>query len=191
MAERQPVLAPSLELAKIAAYHNDVVSALGLYFSESAPTFATRFGAARPTLHLELLASRLEELDFRSSLMVLTSLEAVFRLDFEARCERRLKDPLSLHFRDLRNSRRRKDAAQGTGKRLRGRFNLDKDILEGWKLHGPSISSALISELRGALKLRNWLAHGRHWMPKLGRKYDFAYLHLMATTVVEGFPFEI
>jgi hypothetical protein len=25
-------------------------------------------------------------------------------------------------------------------------------------------------DFKGALKLRNWLAHGRYWTPKLGRK---------------------
>ena len=36
------------------------------------------------------------------------------------------------------------------------------------RLEPPSI----ISEFRGALNLRDWLAHGRYWNPKLGRKHS-------------------
>jgi hypothetical protein len=28
-----------------------------------------------------------------------------------------------------------------------------------------------VSDFRGALSFRHWLAHGRYWTPKLGRRY--------------------
>jgi len=31
--------------------------------------------------------------------------------------------------------------------------------------------AGVVSAFRGVLKLRHWLAHGRHWHPKLGRGY--------------------
>ena len=41
--------------------------------------------------------------------------------------------------------------------------------------------SRLIGDVRGAFKFRHWVAHGRYWVAKLGRKYDFAYVHLLAS----------
>jgi hypothetical protein len=108
--------------------------------------------------------------------MVLTSLEAIFRADFDLRCRKRLKDELSIYFRGV--EKQRKDAAR-----------LDEDILEGWKKY-RSASPRLISELRGAFRFRHWLAHGRYWTPKLGRRYDFGYVYLMADAIISNFQFE-
>jgi len=62
------------------------------------------------------------------------------------------------------------------------------DILEGWKRY-TSASSSLIGDLRGAFKFRHWLAHGRYWTPRFGRKYDFDSVRLMAEGIVAGFQF--
>lgn len=170
-------LVPSLELDEISAYQDDVEAALRLYFSEAAPTFQGRFGMRSPEDISALLASRIEESDLRSGLMVLTSLEACFRLDFDVRCRRRLKDPLSRYFRDV-------------VKELGDRVRLDEDILLGWKQH-TSAPSTLISSLRDAFRYRHWVAHGRYWTPKFGRRYDFASVYLMARAIIEAFPLEV
>jgi len=81
---------------------------------------------------------------------------------------------LSIYFREV--------------EKTRDQVRLDADILEGWKRH-TSASATLISELRGAFRFRHWLAHGRYWTPKFGRKYDFDYVHLMASSIISGFPF--
>src|ERR1017187_7540771 len=150
-------LAPALQLDELASYHQDVVASLRLFFDSSAPTFAARFAGKRPDDVLQELGSRLDESDVRSAFVVLTSLEASFRVDFDFRCRRRLKDDLSAHFRTVRKAR--KEAVR-----------LDEDILEGWRRY-TSASSVLIGNLRGAFKFRHWLAHGRYWVPKLGRMY--------------------
>ncbi len=170
-------LVPSLELDEISAYQEDIDAALCLYFSEGAPTFQRRFGREALDDVSALLASRIEESDLRSSLMVLTSLEACFRLDFDVRCNRRLKGPLSEYFRDV--ARKRGD-----------RVRLDEDILEGWKLHVAGAASS-IGKLRAAFGLRHWIAHGRYWAPKFGRRYDFASVYLMAKAILEALPLVI
>ena len=169
------ILVPNLELDEIAAYHEDVDSALRLYFIRAISAHSNRFSGMSSDEVRDLLASRLEESDRRSSLMVLTSLEALFRVDFDARCRGRLKDQLSNHFRGV--------------ERRGGYISLDDDILKGWKLH-TTASAKLISELRGSFKFRHWLAHGRYWTAKPGRKYDFVSVYLMAKSIVAGFPFE-
>jgi len=162
------ILAPPLELDELAAYHRDVLASLGLYFSPSAPTFTERFAGKTVREVNDELQSRLDETDIRSTLAVLTSLEAHFRIDFDFRCKERKKDLLSRHFRQVERAR---------GKNVR----LDEDIFEGWKEHG-SAPSAMISQLRGAFKFRHWIAHGRYWNPK--RKYDFTYSHLIAEGII-------
>ena len=170
------ILVSNLELDEIAAYHVDISASLRLYFSTVSPAFTTRFaGLSEREVGDELMA-RLAESDVRSALVALTSLEASFRVDFTLRCKKRLKDGLSIYFREVEKTR---------GDRVR----LDEDILEGWKQHTPA-PSALIGELRGAFKFRHWLAHGRYWIPKFGRKYDFGTVYLMATGIVSAVPFE-
>jgi hypothetical protein len=167
-------LVPILQLDELALYHQDILASLRLYFSPSAPTFAERFLGKSPGEVRQELDSRLSESDVRSTFVVLTSLEASFRVDFDLRCRKRLKDDLSVYFREVEKIR--KNAVR-----------LDEDILEGWKRH-TSAPSGLIGELRGAFNFRNWIAHGRYWTPKFGR-YDFNYVHLIADGIMFGFPF--
>jgi len=46
-----------------------------------------------------------------------------------------------------------------------------------------------IGELKGALKLRRWLAHGRYWNPdKMGRKsYDAYSVYIIADNIIFTF----
>lgn len=70
--------------------------------------------------------------------------------------EQRRKDGLSRRFRA---------AYKANGERVR----LDEDILAALKDAG--VEPKIIADFRGTLGLRDWLAHGRHWHPKLGRGY--------------------
>jgi hypothetical protein len=64
---------------------------------------------------------------------------------------------------------------------------LSEDILGSWIKHHPELRS-LIGQLRAALQFRHWLAHGRYWDLKAGRKYDYAGVYLIAYLVFEKFP---
>jgi hypothetical protein len=150
-------------LAEIAAYHNDVVSSLRLYFS---------FGR-RPDEIAPELSARLEETDLRSTLAVLTRLEAAFRVDYQCRCEKRMKDDVSRAFRAIHRSRK-------------ARVSLDEDIFEAWK-ENMTQHRRLIGELRGAFRFRHWIAHGRYWVKPSG-KYDFNSIYLLAENVLNTFP---
>jgi len=162
-------------LEKIADYHNDVVASLKAFFSETAATASDRFLGYSPRQMEEELAARVDETDIRSALTVLTSLEASFRIDYEFRCEKRMKDSLSRAFRAIQKSR---------GQNIR----LDQDIFESWTKYATG-SRQLIGDLRGAFRYRNWLAHGHYREPKLGRKYDFNYVYGLADEVLRVFPF--
>lgn len=150
----------SSTIAEIAEYHNDVVSALKLYFR----------GRRRAE---GVLAARIEETDLRSALAILTAIEASFRVDYLCRCQKKMKDDVSRAFRTIYKGRK-------------SNVRLEDEIFQTWRQESPA-SRALIGELRGAFKFRHWLAHGRYWEPKLGRKYDFNFVYSLADDVLSAF----
>jgi hypothetical protein len=89
--------------------------------------------------------------------------------DFERRVARRLKDGLSRKYRTIA---KRKE-----------RTRLDEDLLEILK---KKVTPSIVSDFRGALRLRHWLAHGRYWHPKLGRPYSAREIFDISRAVVEA-----
>uniref|UniRef100_Q07QK5 RiboL-PSP-HEPN domain-containing protein n=1 Tax=Rhodopseudomonas palustris (strain BisA53) TaxID=316055 RepID=Q07QK5_RHOP5 len=163
-----------IDIAALALHHSDVENSLRSYFSSTAASYATRFtGYTNSEVELEL-DERLAELDMTSSLTILSAIEAVFRIDYLQRCYRKEKDPLSRAFRDL-------------NKRRGSKVSLEDEILGRWKMHTDG-GSELIGDLRGAFKYRHWLAHGRYWNPKFGKKYDFVSLYALASATLTYFP---
>lgn len=104
-------------------------------------------------------AFQIFELDQLTMLGLLTAAEASLRVEFVDRVANRRKDDLSREFRD---------AFKAAKHRLE-KIQLDEDILDAWREHANTRIKSAISEFKGALKLRHWLAHGRYWRPKLGR----------------------
>ncbi len=101
-------------------------------------------------------ADHIAELGQVTMLGMLVSTEAALRVDFIERVSHRQKDDVSRGFRD---------AFKEHGKKIR----LERDILEVWRKHGNAGARRAVQEFKGALKFRDWLAHGRYWKPKLGR----------------------
>ncbi len=171
MADGLSAASRALSLTEIAEYHEDAVSSLRFYFND--PSNLERFLGYTPAQRSEELNLRIDETSLRSMLVTLASIEASFRLDYEFRCQKRLKDDLSRAFREIYKARQERAA-------------LDEDIFEAWKLYKTE-SKALISELRAAFRLRHWIAHGRYWQPKLGRTFDFDFIYDLASAVFEDF----
>jgi hypothetical protein len=57
------------------------------------------------------------------------------------------------------------------------------DILGALKEAGVGVGG-----FRGTLKLRDWLAHGRHWHPKLGRGYTPEDVLDIARELIDSIP---
>ncbi|MGB6326104.1 MAG: hypothetical protein WBG11_10105 [Methylocella sp.] len=161
-------------LHEIAAYHKDVDSSLRLFFTTSNPNFFLRFIGKSQSEIVAELADRLFETDLRSSLAILSRLEAAFRIDYEQRCEKKKHDAISKAFRVLYIKHR-------------NNVRLEEQIFATWRQKHPE-TAQLISELKGAFKFRHWLAHGTHWEPNLARKYDYEGIYALAGSVLESFP---
>lgn len=166
-----------LELNDIVTHYSDTESALKQYFMYENSSCEERFrGYTSDELAIELRV-RIDELSHTSSLSLLATLEAIFRIDYLQRNYKKKKDSLSKALREIYKNKSTK-------------ASLEEDILEAWKANTGG-SSVLISELKGAYKYRHWLAHGRYWQPKMGRKnYDYDSVYLLAETVLSSFPFE-
>ena len=87
---------------------------------------------------------------------LLSATEATLRVDFWNRVHNKEKDELSRRFRDL-------------AKNFEERIALEEQLLDAWVAVSPDTKSPA-GDFKGALKLRNWLAHGRYWTPKLARQ---------------------
>ena len=177
MSERVSFSKLNLNLQEIAEHHSDIENALKDYYSFSGGVGLSSQSKFRGYTQQELLTEfkkRIEELERTSSLSLLSSLEASLIIDYLSRCYGKKKDPLSRDLRELHNSK-----AQ--------RASLEQDILTIWKKHHPDFQP-LISELIGAFKYRHWLAHGRYWKPKLGRKYDYQYTYSLAIQLYSSLP---
>ena len=170
MARRVTFSGDHQSLLDIALHHSDLENALSAYLSPMTEKSGARFvGYRSEELRRELLARR-AEIDLSSSLNVLAAIEAAFRIDYLRRCQEKRKDGISRSLRKIRGTKG-------------SRASLEDDILLVWSAQSDG-SKTIVSALRGALKFRHWLAHGRYWTPRLGRKYDFHSIYLIA----EGSP---
>lgn len=167
---------PSLfSLADIADHHNDAEAAIRLYFSNVNPIFAERFTGYLPSEIADQLSARIDEMDMRSALVTLARIEAALRTDYIVRCKGKSSDDVSMAFRKIY-------------KRRSHRARLDEDILSTWCDNINSKERQIISKLRGMLKFRHWLAHGRHW--HVGTTHSFQDVYLVVELTILNLPLQ-
>lgn len=166
MASRVAFSDQNVDITAHALHHNDVEKALNLYFSPASPHYMQRFIGDSPSDVANELSRRLDELDLSSTFTVLGAVEASFRVDYLQRCYAKRKDPISRQFRQIY-------------KKYGNKAYLDQHIFATWQELVPQ-SKDVIFTLRGAFRFRDWLAHGRYWRPKLGRRYDYLTVYTLA-----------
>lgn len=165
------------DLVQIALHHSDLTEALKGYFKAPDGRYLERFGGYTPKEVAEELKTRLEELDRASVFSLLSALEAAFRIDYLQRGQAKKKKR-----ENISQALRRVYQEKGT------RASFKDHILPVWKRE-PTIKMVIISDLIGAFRYRDWLAHGRYWNAKLGRKYDYESVYKLAEDILESFPF--
>lgn len=173
MGKRVAFSGQQLSLIEIATHHKDVELALRNLYLKSSLSNPRLVGYTQKELYDEMKV-RLEEEGLMLAMSVLAAVEAAFRIDYLQRVYDRKKDPLSRSFRDIHKQK-------GT------RARLEDDILEGWRTK-TTIPSTLISDLRSAFGYRHWIAHGRYWEPKFGRKFDYFSIHTLAEQAASAVP---
>jgi hypothetical protein len=88
-------------------------------------------------------------------LHLLTTAEALLQLTFKDLAKRKSKPAISRRFRRIERER---------GDKIR----LKEDILDTWTRVYPE-TGPFVRDFKGVVPLRDWLAHGRYWNPKVGR----------------------
>jgi hypothetical protein len=121
----------------------------------------------------EFFDAQRDRLELLTMLELLATTEAALRIEFESRVSARKKDGLSRRFRELR-------------KKHGDKIELNEHILVPLKDEG--VAANVIAAFRGTLGLRHWLAHGRHWRPKLGRGYSHGDVFDIARALIESIP---
>ncbi|WP_236191684.1 hypothetical protein [Pseudomonas pharyngis] len=165
----------NLDLIDIAHHFELMNSAMASYYNDNGASFLTRYTFSTPQqIELEYKDAR-REFEVTVCLTILAALEASFRLDYLVRVDRKLKDELSRAF--IKIYRRNKN-----------RVGFE-DLLDAWKRHAPS-STDYVRELKGALAFRNWMAHGRYWVPQLARTHGYTDIYRLAYNIFDNFPFE-
>lgn len=165
---------PMAKCGRIDAFFDASSEALRHWHAVTCPAAVARFVGATPEEVENQLAAHIAELEMAASLQMIAALEATFRNDFKCR-PKRSKDQLGKAFKDIKKERG-------------DRVAWEQDILEAWKAHS-NVSSKVIGDLKDLIRYRNWLAHGCHWRPNLGRTYEFRFVSLLTNQVLADFPF--
>jgi len=163
MAKKVSLSNEHLEIDEIAEYKNDLLSSIVFYYEN-----ATNFDKFKLYTNNEIKnekKKRLLELELNCIFMVLSSIESLIRIDYETRVRNKQKNSLA---RDLRELDKNYD------KTYKIPINTICDIYKN------NSQGELFSFIKSIFKLRHWLAHGRYWTPKIGRKYDFDDIYNIA-----------
>jgi hypothetical protein len=173
MAKQRTFAPQTVSILEVAAYHADTDSSLRQFFTAANPDFAVRFFAKSPPEIGAELDSRVQETEWRSSFALLTQLDAAFRIDYDHRCVKKKRDPLSRQFRTFKRTQ---------GQRVR----IVEDIMTAWQQQHPEFK-LLVGQVKGAFHFRNWLAHGRYRVLTPGQ-YDYQWIYTVADSVFLQMP---
>lgn len=127
----------------------------------------------------------IDELQKETMFHLLASIEALLRIDFIVRIDKKDKQPISCYFRNnynmfekqkKRNSKTldyKKNESDAKW-RVADKYRVDlcDDILKGWREFYPE-NKKCINLLSDAFNYRNWLAHGRYRLFEDENKYSF------------------
>lgn len=172
MAKKVSFSSQNLSIEEIAYYKQDLEKAIRLYY-KSYSEYEKFYTYSIENIDEEK-SLRLQELELNAIFMLLSSIEALFRIDFNIRVNQKFKDELSKEFRNIYKTKQ-------------SRVSLEEDILNIWQTHFRELK-LIISEYKSTLHYRHWLAHGRYWEPKLGRKYDFDSIYILANNIINNLP---
>lgn len=169
----------NLNQTDINNYSQRALESTKLYFSENNPKFEEIFfGLSKKEIQEEEYLHLLE-IHYQYIFTTISSIEAAFMVDYTIRCTEKKKDHLSREMRRIQRNCQTKSK----------RPSFDEDILEAWA-NNTTGTNQIISDLRVALKLRHWLAHGRYWTPKFGRRHDFTSIATLSQTIYSSLPLE-
>jgi hypothetical protein len=161
------------EIKEIAELKITSLFATSLYFSSKNPNYKTDFISLTVDEVQEKKRVVENELEIDFCLNLLSSFEAVLRIDYAFRCQNRKRDEVSRYFRNYY----RNDGLK---------VNFEEIILKGWKIYFPNIKKD-IDYLTNAFQYRHWIAHGRYWVYDK-KRYEFDDLYMTIERIIKSIP---
>ncbi len=173
-----------LSLIRIWEWYEETEQAINLYQQEvingliSGKRVSETFSSMTRKEVKQYFSDHKKELEHVISLNIIASTEASLRVDYLRRALRGKikKNKIDKKFQELYHQK-------GT------RASLRDEILETWKEVHPDCADA-IGDFRGALNVRDWLAHGRYWTPRFGRKYNATLVFNISKNLFDIFPYD-
>lgn len=166
MAKRISFSKEHLDIDEIVEYRSDLEESVNLYYKNAK--FYNKFVLYSQNELLQEKKNRLDELNRNCIFMILSATESLIRIDYEVRVKNRLKDSLSRELKTL-------------DKQYDKTYKISIEVLcDTYKQY---FQGELFSLVKSTFKLRHWLAHGRYWIPKIGKEYEFDEIYTMAFEV--------
>jgi len=173
-----------LSLIRIWEWYEETEQAINLYQQEvingliSGERVSETFSGMTRKEVKQYFSDHKKELEHIVSLNIIASTEASLRVDYLRRALRgkRKKNKIDNKFKELYIKKET-------------RVSLRDEILEAWKEVHPDYTE-VIGDFRGALNVRDWLAHGRYWTPRFGRKYNATLVFNISKNLFENFPYD-
>lgn len=189
-----------LKLDFIENYHWKCLSSIECRYSiDRNRNYASDFQYMTQTEVVREAEQLKTELEKETMFNFLACIEALLRIDYIIRLDKKDKTPLSCFFRNgfkqseelkkrlrktLESKKRNNTSTFVTNEKYR--VDLCEVIIKGWREFFPEEKTCL-NLLSDAFKYRNWIAHGRYRHFEDERKYDF----LMILNVVNVFREQI
>ncbi|NPV02786.1 MAG: hypothetical protein HPY53_15550 [Brevinematales bacterium] len=161
------------KITEIADLRNLSLSATRLYFSLKNPNYKIDFVSLTIDEVQEKKGVVENELEIDFCLNLLSSFEAVLRIDYAFRCQNRKRDELSRYFRNYY-------------KNYGLKVNFEEIILHGWKMYFLDVKNE-INFIITAFQYRHWIAHGRYWVYNK-KRYDFDDLYIVIERIMNSIP---
>jgi|APAga8741243810_1050097.scaffolds.fasta_scaffold02154_3 hypothetical protein len=145
---------------------------INLLYSTKNPDYQADFVGMSIEEIEEKKEDLLKENDITHSLLILTTIEALIRLDADKKyCDKR-KDGFSRSIKEIY------DKTKGE------RIKLDEDLIHTRMMEDHIGLRRFYNELKKCFKYRHWLAHGRYWDPKRISEVDFDSIKILILTIL-------
>lgn len=151
---------------------------INLFYSISNPSYYANFVGMSENEIQVIKEDILKENDATHSLLILTTIEALFRLDADKKYCDKKKNEYSKQIKDIYDKTK--------GERIR----LEEDLINTRMSEDDDKLRRFYNELKKCFKYRHWLAHGRYWDPKRITAVDFDSIKILIATILTSTSIE-
>lgn len=160
MAKLYHLSGDELTIPFIISWRANLRDSINLNFSSENPNYSSLFDDSASEKLEETRLASLKELDLSASFLLMSAIEAKFRIDFYYRTRSKNRVPLAREFKELE-------------RRFDVRIRMKEHIIAAWRREFTQLKTEL-DDFQEAIPFRDWFAHGRYKTPPKGRiDHDF------------------